>query len=230
MIEASSILVVAAHPDDEVLGCGGMIARSVKEGHDVSIVILGEGMTSRYSNREDTDRLKLKELNAHCYAAGEILGVRNIHTFNLPDNQFDTVPLLEIVKILERIIETNRPDCVYTHHSCDLNIDHALTNRATMIATRPLKESPVKAVFSYEVSSSTEWAFQTTGSSFKPNFFVDISETLDLKIEAMAQYTSESRDFPHPRSEKSLRARAEMWGSVSGLKAAEAFELIRYIQ
>ncbi len=224
------ILIIAAHPDDEVLGCGGTIARLLKEGHDISIAILGEGITSRYLHREDTGIKKVQNLHKCSHEAAKILGVKDLQLFDLPDNRFDTVALLDIVKILEGLIEKNKPDCIYTHHAFDLNLDHVLTNRATLIATRPIENTSVKTVVSYEVSSSTEWAFQTTPTGFRPNIFMDISTTLSKKIEALKAYNSEVRKFPHPRSPESITALAHMRGSISGLMAAEAFELIRKIR
>jgi LmbE family N-acetylglucosaminyl deacetylase len=224
------ILIIAAHPDDEVLGCGATIAWLSNEDHEISIAILGEGITSRYHHLDDADKDAVKNLHEQSHKVAKKLGANDLRMFNLPDNRFDTIPLLDIVKILEGLIEKIKPDCVYTHHAADLNLDHVLTNRATLIATRPRENFSVKTVLSYEVPSSTEWAFRTTNPGFQPNVFVDISKTLDTKIEGMKLYDSENREFPHPRSSESLRAIAFRWGSVSGLKAAEAFELIRHIQ
>lgn len=224
------ILVIAAHPDDEVLGCGGTIARMSQEGNEVSIVILGEGITSRYPDRKSADTKLIQNLHAHSRKAVKILGANNLQIFDLPDNRFDTVALLDIVKILEGVIEKQQPECIFTHHPSDLNIDHTITNRAVLIATRPLGDSPVKTILTFEIPSSTEWAFNTTGVGFLPNLFIDVTKTIDLKIEAMKQYDGESRVAPHPRSAKSLRANASRWGSVSGIHAAEAFQLIRHIQ
>lgn len=225
-----NILVVAAHPDDEVLGCGGTIARLVREGGDVHILILGEGVTSRFDAREDAPSNEIKVLHDRCCAAGEILGAKEVRVRNLPDNRFDSVPLLTIVKEIEIAIDEIAPQVVYTQHGGDLNVDHERVYRATLIATRPTADNLVKTVYAYEVASSTEWAFQKFAPAFRPSVFVDISETLDVKIRALQTYESEVRAFPHPRSSEALRAAARRWGSVSGLGAAEAFELVRDIR
>lgn len=222
-----TILVVAAHPDDEVLGCGGTAARLAGAGDAVHIAILGEGITSRYSNREHADPREMDALHARSRQAGRLIGAREVHSYRLPDNRFDTAPLLEIVKILEDLIQTLRPEVVFTQHGGDLNIDHVQTFRAVLTATRPLAGSPIKTVYAYEVPSSTEWAFGQFAPAFHPNVFVDIGSTLESKIAAMQTYESEAREFPHPRSPRALRATAEHWGSVAGLPAAEAFELVR---
>jgi len=223
------VLVVAAHPDDEVLGCGGTIARLSQEGHDVHILILGEGITSRFQNREKSPIHEVDRLRSQSYEAGRLLGTKGVSTRDLPDNQFDSIPLLTIVKEIESEIKAVKADCVYTQHGGDLNIDHVLVYRATLTAARPTYGYPVKTVYAYEVASSSEWSFQKFSPVFHPNVFVDISKTLDLKIRAMEQYESEAREFPHPRSPEAIRAVAQRWGSVAGLKAAEAFELVRDI-
>ena len=184
---------------------------------------------AKFPNREDADKEMVQNLHKRSHQVAKILGVKDLQLFDLPDNRFDTIALLDIVKILEGLIERIKPECIFTHHASDLNWDHVLTNRATLIATRPIENTSVKTVLSYEVPSSTEWAFQTTGPGFRPNIFVDITGTLDIKIDAMQLYDGESRQYPHPRSSESLRANATQWGSVSGLKAAEAFELVRYL-
>jgi LmbE family N-acetylglucosaminyl deacetylase len=222
-----NILVIAAHPDDEVLGCGGTIARLSGEGFKVSVVILGEGIASRYTDRDESESER-KLLHANCKKASDLLGVTNLQIHNLPDNQFDMVSLLTLAKIIEGEIKKWDPVWIYTHHHSDLNIDHTLTNKATLIATRPVEGNKVRRLFSYEVPSSTEWSFGTTGG-FQPNSFMDISNTMERKIEALKIYEGEVRRFPHPRSPESLRAIAMRWGSVSGLHAAEAFELVREV-
>lgn len=224
-----NILVIAAHPDDEVLGCGATIARAVHEGNHVYIAILGEGITSRYQQREKADTSLVMELREKAQRVGEILGVKQVFTFDFPDNRFDTIPILDIVKTIEDLIERIQPQIIYTHHGGDLNIDHRQVFRATLTATRPLSSCPVKTIYAYEVPSSTEWAMGKFYPSFNPNVFVDIHDTLKYKLQAMALYESEGRVFPHPRSPETLRAIAIRWGSVIGCKAAEAFELVREV-
>ena len=223
-------LVIAAHPDDEVLGCGATAARLVSEGNDVQFAILGEGITSRHAERDDADTAHSIALHEQARTAAEKVGVKNVHLYKLPDNRLDTVPLLDIVKLIEDLLARLKPDVVYTHHGGDLNIDHSIIHRAVLTATRPIAGQPVREIFSFEVPSSTEWAFQRIEPSFRPNVFVDVARTVENKIAAMECYESESRKFPHPRSPEALRAIAKRWGSVAGCEAAEAFELIRAIR
>lgn len=224
------VLVIAAHPDDEVLGCGGTAARLAQEGNEVHFSILGEGITSRHAQRSDADAAQLGKLHRQAEAAAAKVGVKNIVLDKLPDNRLDTVPLLEIVKIVECLVERIKPEVVYTHHGGDLNVDHAIVHRAVLTATRPVSGQPVREIYSFEVASSTEWAFQQLQPCFRPNVFVDVTRTLEAKIAAMGCYETEARKFPHPRSPEALRAIAMRWGSVCGCGAAEAFELVRSIR
>jgi len=158
------------------------------------------------------------------------LGAKEVRLLWFPDNRLDTVPLLDVVHKLEEIIEEVKPEVVYTQHGGDLNIDHSVTFRATLTATRPLEGSSITCVYAYEVGSSTEWSFQRFSPVFRPTSFVDISRTLEKKLQAMEMYKSEARDFPHPRSQAAISAKAQVWGSTVGVHAAEAFELIRCIR
>jgi LmbE family N-acetylglucosaminyl deacetylase len=225
-----NVLIVAAHPDDELLGCGGTAARLAREGHSVYTAILGEGITSRTAKREDADKSVLNRLKDCSQRVADLLGVKELSLHGLPDNRFDSLPLLDVIKIVEGLIERWRPSVVYTHHGGDLNVDHQVLSRAVLTATRPIAGHPVKELYMFEIASSTEWAFQQFAPAFQPNVFADIENTLPLKLEGMRMYESEAREFPHPRSEKALTAIAQRWGSVSGLKAAEAFEAVRLIR
>jgi len=223
-----NVLVVAAHPDDELLGCGGTAARLAKEGHSVFFAILGEGITSRPANREHADAVKgLRECSRR---VADLLGVKELSTHGLPDNRFDSLHLLDLIKIVEGLIERFCPAAIYTHHGGDLNVDHQIVSRAVLTATRPVAGQNVKELYMFEVASSTEWAFQQLAPVFKPNVFVDIEATLALKLEGMQLYESEARNFPHPRSGAALTAIAQRWGSVIGRNAAEAFEAVRLIR
>lgn len=226
----SKILVVAAHPDDEILGCGGTIAKHALQGDEVYCLILGEGVTSRYSQPKEANQEELKQLKSEAEQAARILGIKKLFFKDFPDNRFDTVPLLEIVKAIEEMKEEIKPDVIYTHHQGDLNIDHQITFKAVLTACRPMKDETAREIYSFEVPSSTEWSSPDAKNYFIPNVFVDISETFNKKIEALKVYQGEVREYPHPRSPEALRAIALRWGSTVGCQAAEAFELIRAIR
>jgi LmbE family N-acetylglucosaminyl deacetylase len=224
-----SALVLAAHPDDEVLGCGGTAA-GLSESGDLWIGILGEGIAARYTCSEEAPKSDLHRLKEEARSSGKILGAKEVVFASLPDNRFDTVAMLDIVKIVEGWVKDFEPDVVYTHHDGDLNVDHSATFRAVLTATRPMIGETVREVYAFEVASSTEWAFQSIGQPFRPNTFVDITATIDRKIEALEAYAQEVREFPHPRSAVALRATANRWGAAVGVEAAEAFELIRAVR
>lgn len=222
-------LIIAAHPDDEVLGCGGTIARLSKAGHEVYIAILGEGITSRSDDPNHADASQIKALHANSKAVATHLGARDVFMFSLPDNRFDTIALLDVVKIIERLIDDLQPEVVFTQHGGDLNIDHLVTFRATLTATRPMAGTSVHTVYAYQVASSSEWAFSQFSPRFVPQVYFDIQDTLETKIQAMQLYESEAREFPHPRSPEALRASATHMGSQVGLLASEGFTVIRQI-
>jgi LmbE family N-acetylglucosaminyl deacetylase len=224
------VLVVAAHPDDEVLGCGATLARLAREGDEVHIAIMGEGVTSRHVERAQAAPEQLARLHEQARAAATEIGAKEVIFYKLPDNRLDTVPMLELVKLVEGLVENLGPEIIYTHHPGDLNIDHGLVHRAVLTATRPMAGQPVREIYAFEVPSSTEWAFQRLEPTFRPNVFVEVTSTLENKITAMSCYEAEYRKFPHPRSAEALRAIAARWGSVAGCQAAEAFELIRSVR
>lgn len=221
------VLIVMAHPDDEVIGCGATMARLASEGHDVYTAILGEGITSRDKTRDaDKRRDAIAALKSDLGKANGILGVKETFQFDLPDNRFDSVDLLDVVKIVEEIKARIQPEMIFTHNPTDLNIDHTVTHRAVLTATRPMEGEPVKTIFACEVLSSSEWMYP---SGFRADTFFDVSSTIDLKVKAMESYQSERRDYPHPRSGQALKENARMWGIKCGVSFAEAFSLVRQI-
>lgn len=224
------VLVVAAHPDDEVLGLGGTIRKHVNNGAVVDCLILGEGMTSRVRKGEEADQAKLKELHQNTLESADIIGYSNVYFIDFPDNRFDSVALLDIVQAVQKYVERIKPDTVYTHHYGDLNIDHRMTFEAVITACRPVGDYSVKEIYCFETPSSTEWNFKYEGSAFKPNVFVDVEDTLQFKLNAMACYKTELQAYPHPRSLKGLEIIAQRWGSTVGRHYVEAFELIRKIE
>lgn len=194
----NKILVVAAHPDDEVLGCGGTMARLAMEGNEICTLILGEGITSRDAKRDAAKRkTEIACLKEQIKMANKILKVKKIFSFDYPDNRFDTIPLLDIIKTIEDTKGKVDTDIVFTHHHGDLNIDHQITYKAVLTASRPLATETVKNIYSFEVLSSTEWMYPL---SFSPDIFFGISKTIDLKMRAMEQYKTELFANIHPRS------------------------------
>ena len=214
----NKVLVIAAHPDDELLGCGATFRKYVLSGNEVYCLILGEGAVMHGISSED--------LKQQTREAGKIIGFKKIYFHGFPDNRLDTVPLLDVTRIVERHIKEIQPDLLYVHHFDDLNIDHRITFQACMTACRP-GCSTVKEIYAFETPSSTEWAYD---GGFKPNVFNDISDALEDKLKAMECYKTEIRDYPHPRSARAMVARAEYWGQVAGVEYAEAFELVRCVK
>jgi len=223
----AEIMVIAAHPDDEVLGCGGAIARHIRTGDKVRVVIMAEGITSR--PREATQAEALEQLRTAATRANQILGTTELVMDGLPDNRLDSMDRLAVIKRVESYIERWRPSVVYTHHVGDINIDHQVVHHAVVTACRPQPRSPVRTLLFFEVPSSSEWQVPGSGATFQPNWFVDISSDLYLKVKAMEAYCGEIRDWPHPRSKKGIEYLAHWRGCSVGLDAAEAFMLGRFI-
>jgi LmbE family N-acetylglucosaminyl deacetylase len=224
------VVVVAAHPDDEVIGCGASIARHAAAGDEVHVLILAEGATSRYERR-DRDRVakEVALLANSARAAHAILGSVDIELQDFPDNRMDQVDLLEVVKVVERFVERVQPQIVYTHFQHDLNVDHRVTCEAVQAACRPLPGSSVEQILCFEVASSTEWRFANPTTGFVPNYFIDVTATLDIKLKALTAYGEEMRSWPHPRSIEGIEHLARWRGASAGCPAAEAFVLGRCI-
>ena len=221
------LLVVAAHPDDEVLGCGGTMARHALAGHAVHVLFLTDGVSSRGAREDMTEEIERRA--AAAARAAEILGAHPPRLLGLPDNRLDEMPLLELVKRVEEAVSELEPTYVYTHHGGDLNVDHRLAHQAVMTACRPRPENTVRAIYSFEVVSSTEWATPAIGPAFRPNRFADIGRHLEQKIQALEAYSDEIRDFPHARSKDAVLALARLRGASVGLYAAESFIVEREI-
>jgi LmbE family N-acetylglucosaminyl deacetylase len=226
------IMVVVAHPDDELLGLGATMHRLIHSFEVIThVVILGEGITSR-SEKHDPEKWK-KELETHkknIHQAKETIGYHSISIYDFPDNRFDTVALLDVIKVIEKEKSEFKPDIIFTHHGGDVNIDHQRTFEAVITACRPLNTEIVKTIITFETMSGTEWRASTDPKHFVPNFFVSISqEGLKAKIKAMEAYEFESRSYPHPRSPEALKIVAQRWGITTGIELAEAFCIIRSI-
>ena len=218
------VVVLGAHPDDEILGAGGTLARHVLDGDEVHAIVVADGASSRAS---DEMRIALEKDAAR---AAEAIGFTSIRLESLPDQRLDTVPFIDLTQIIESILNDIEPHVVYTHFPGDVNVDHGLVARATWTACRPYARPQLRRFAVFETPSSTEWAWPVNDSSLQPNHFVDITETLDKKIAAMECYRSELREYPHPRSSRSLRERAAFWGSQVGRLAVEPFRILRDVQ
>jgi LmbE family N-acetylglucosaminyl deacetylase len=226
-----SILILAAHPDDEVLGCGGTMARLAAEGSSIYVAYLADGVSSRadISHESPAWKTELAVRRAAAQRACESLGATAVLFGDLPDNRLDSIALLDIVRIIEALIAEYRPDTVFTHHAGDLNIDHRRMHEAAITACRPGRSHPVRTFLSFEVPSSTEWQLPGSGLAFTPNWFVDISAFLNRKLAALDAYASELRDWPHPRSRQGVEHLARWRGATIGADAAEAYMLGRQI-
>ncbi len=219
------ILVVAAHPDDEALGCGGTIAKHIAKGDHVHVVFMADGVGSRGGEIDEA----MQERSVAMNAAAKILGTSSTTCLGFPDNRMDSLALIDIVQPLETIIEKLHPEIIYTHHYGDLNVDHRLAHQAVMTACRPVPGSWVKEILAFEVLSSTEW--QSPGvMSFVPNVFVDISGHMQAKLAAVEAYALEMREMPHSRSIENIESLARYRGHSIGVKASEAMMLVRSLR
>lgn len=224
-----NVLVVAAHPDDEILGVGGTIAKHAAQGDSVYACILCEHCLARKNRPKHDDFLE------QIHAAKNIVGIKEILFFDFPNIQMNTVATLKIVEAIEQAVVRFKPETVYTHHWGDVNDDHKIVSEATMAAIRlperktvpDLPRNLIKRVLCYETPSSTEWAPPAMETAFLPNVFVDIEETLEVKLKALQCYQNVMKDYPHPRSVEAITAHAKDCGVKSGLKAAECFVLVR---
>ena len=229
MSENKRVLIVAAHPDDELIGCAGTIAKHVDNGDHTEILIMAEGSTSRGKTRDlKKHKTRLEELKEQARKASKILGVKHIDFAGLNDNRMDSYDLLDIVKLIEEKIAKFCPTLVYTHHSGDLNIDHRVTHDAVLTACRPVNVEQPKKILTFETLSSTEWNNPNVNSQFNPQVFVNIKSQWLKKVAALSVYETEMRDFPHPRSISAIESLAKYRGSTCHFEYAEAFMLVRH--
>jgi len=220
-----SVLCIGAHPDDEVIGVGGTLARHATNGTDVHVCLLSDGVTSRYDD-ESAAQGEIEQRRDRARQACETLGA-TVSFYDFPDNSFDTVPLLDIVQTIEAEIEEHEPTVVYTHHYGDLNVDHELACRAVATAARPLPDTTIEEILLFPTLSSTEWGLPTGANTFQPTTFVNVEGYERQKIDALSVYEDETREHPHPRTPENVNRMLELWGTVAGLPVAEPFELLR---
>jgi LmbE family N-acetylglucosaminyl deacetylase len=226
------IMVVVAHPDDELLGLGATLHKLINEYNvKTHVVILGEGITSRSDVRDV--KVWESELATHrqnIKNAQLAIGYHGTSIYDFPDNRFDSVALLDIVKVVEKEKKAFNPEVIFTHHGGDVNIDHQRTFEAIITACRPMLDEKVKTIITFETPSGTEWRSPSDPRHFLPNLFFSVSEKdVDAKIKGMESYEFERRDYPHPRSPEALKIQAQRWGVVVGTSFAEAFCLIRSV-
>ena len=222
-------LIIAAHPDDDILGCAGLMSK-YRGKVEFRVIFIAEGSSCRF-NKDQIDNEKvvkvIEERNSFGIKALEELGVENYYFYNLPCGRLDQVAIIDINKIIEKEIQDFKPDTVFTHSFEDTNNDHIIVHRATQIATRPGSGTFVEKVYTYEVLSSSEWRFTHT---FSPNYFESLSKKdVRNKWSALAEYESEIKEYPYPRSEEGIFSLAKYRGLQSGNAYAEAFKLIRQI-
>jgi len=220
------VLCVAAHPDDELIGAGGTLAKHADEGDEVEVLLLNDGVMARYESETPTAKTRRRERRERARTVADLLGFEGVTVFDYWGNQLDDEPLIDIVRDVESKIDSFEPNVIYTHHYGDLNVDHQLAARAVRTASRPLANSNVDRILSFESLSSTEWSMPTADTAFQPTVFVDISEYIGKKVDVLAVYEDEMREIPHPRSFRSIQNNNELWGEKAGFYAAEPFELL----
>jgi len=216
-----NVLVVATHPDDEVLGCGGVMARHAAQGDHVHVLVVTRGIPELFSKN------LIKQIRQELQAAHALLKVEHTHFMDFPAPKLDMVPHHELADGIKKVIDRICPQVVYMPHAGDLHIDHRAVHLAVLVAARPIDHCPVNQLLSYETLSETEWSPPVTENVFAPTVFVDIYAFLEIKLKAMACYMSQLKDPPHPRSLETIKALACLRGATVGLHAAEAFVLVR---
>jgi LmbE family N-acetylglucosaminyl deacetylase len=224
MITGKKTLVVAPHPDDEVLGCGGFIKKMSSQGEDVWILIMSRGKKGLYSE-ERIVNVRNEALMAH-----KVLGVAGTRFLDFPAPELDTISVSELSSAISGIIEEIKPDTLLLPHRGDIHHDHRAVFNASIVAGRPLKGISIKRILSYETLSETEWAAPFADDLFFPDYFVNISDFFSAKLEAFGCYKSQLKEFPATRSLKTIEALANLRGSTVGFSHAEAFMTVRIVE
>jgi len=222
-----NVLVVAAHPDDEILGCGGTLIKLRRRGYKIQCIFLSDGESSRNIK----DKIKINKLintrEKQAIKVSKLLKFKTPKFFKFPDNKMDSIPIIKLIQIIEKEIQIHKPSIIFTHSMADLNIDHSIACNSVLTATRPFSKSFVKKILSFEIPSNSELYFSRNKKFFKPNLFSDISKEIKLKIKTLKIYKNEMRKPPHLRSAEGIRTLSKYRGAQSGLKYSEAFELLR---
>ena len=226
----NTIVVIAAHPDDEVLGVGGTMARLINEGKEVHVLLMTDGVSSRNEDSEIFDKEDIQNRHSDSENANKILGTSSVTYLHFPDNMMDTVSMLVIVKEIESFLQKHKPSIVFTHHSGDVNIDHRVVHDAVIAACRPQPGFFVKELLFFEIASSSEWQPSSFNRPFVPNMFIDISSTIHQKLTALKEYKMELREFPHPRSIQAIESLSKWRGATVGISNAESFIIGRKIK
>ncbi len=232
MFQNKKVLVVVAHPDDELLGVGATMHKLIHEYNcQTRVVILGEGLTSRADSRDVEkwqEQLAIHRQNIK--EAQQAIGYHSVGIYDFPDNRFDSVALLDIIKVVEKEKQDFQPEIIFTHHGGDVNIDHQRTFEAVITACRPMEHECVKTIITFETPSGTEWRASSDPKQFVPNMFMEVSEKdVDAKIKGMESYEFEKRAYPHPRSPEALKILAQQRGVMVGKRFAESFMIVRWL-
>ncbi len=219
-----NVLIIVAHPDDEIIGIGGTAVRHVEKGDNVYALILGKGAMAR----DGADAQTIKNLEQQTKNASKVIGFEEVFSYDFPDNRFDSVPRLDIIKVIEKCIKRIKPENIYTHYENDVNLDHQIVFQAVSTACRPCFSDCPRKIYTFETLSSTEWQL-ADNQTFNPNTFVNIEKYIDKKLKALEKYKDEMCEYPHSRSIKGVKILSQYRGLQSGNKYAEGLVLKREI-
>ncbi len=225
-IKNKKVLIIVAHPDDETFGCGGLIKKLSLNKNNINVISFTNGVGSRLNQKS----LQIEERKKSSKNASKILGFKWLAQYDYSDNELDKASLLEIIKIIEKHKRKFKPNIILTHNFSDLNIDHRKIAEATLTAFRPEPKEKLEQFLTFEVPSATDFRMLKNKKNFLPNYYVDIEKNINSKIKAIKCYKKELKPYPHSRSVIGIKNLNKIRGNQSGLKYAEAFEIIRKIE